>query len=96
MKLTITVDREVLERARARAIEERTSVSGVLSEQLAAYSDGCRTLQRAAGDAARERAGAIERLIRLSNIPRPAATPPRTTQDADGNRNWKRDDLYDR
>ena len=96
MKLTITVDADVLKRARVRAIEEDTSVSAVLRERLAAYADGCRSLGRAAGDAAWRRAAAIQRLIRLSKAPRPAATPPRTTRDADGNRNWKRDDLYDR
>ena len=96
MKLTITVDPEVLERARVRAVEEGTSVSTVLREQLAAYADRCRTVPRAAEDAARERAEAIRQIIRLSKAPRPVAAPLRPTRDAQGNRNWKRDDLYDR
>lgn len=96
MNLTITVDPAILKRARVRAIEEDTSVNAVLREHLVTYADGNRSLRRAAEDSARGRADAIERLIRLSRIPRPAATPSRTTRDEFGNRNWKRDDLYDR
>ncbi len=36
--LTITVDEAVLRRARARALERRTSVNAVLSEYLAQYA----------------------------------------------------------
>ena len=96
MNLTIIVDPGVLKRARVRAIEEDTSVNAVLREHLAAFAEGRRSLRRAAEDAAWGRADAVERLIRLSRVPRPAAAPPRTTRDASGNRNWKRDDLYDR
>ena len=53
-------------------------------------------VRKAAVEAARGRAEAIERLIRLSKTPRPEASPPRTTRDAHGDRNWTRDDLYDR
>lgn len=61
MKLTITVDREVLARARIRALEERTSVNAVLRGCLEVYVAGkprqrCReaiegllTLSRTAG-----------------------------------------------
>ena len=93
---TITVASDVLKRARALSIEEDPSASAVLGGQLATYADGGPSLRRDERDAAREHREAIQRLIRLSRIPRPAATPPRTTRDADGNRNWKRDDLYDR
>lgn len=96
MNLTITVDSDVLKRARVRAIEEDTSVNAVLREHLATYADGRRSLRRAVSGSAEGRAEAIERLIRLSKTRRPAATPARTTHDADGNRTWKRDDLYDR
>ena len=96
MNLTITVEPDVLKRARVRAIEDDTSVSAVLREHLVAYADGQGSLQQAAGEAAARRGEAIESLIRLSQIPRPAATPQRTTRDEHGNRNWKRDDLYDR
>ncbi len=94
--LTITMDSEVFRRACIRALAEDTTVEAVLCDHLAAYADGCPSLRRAAGDAARERAEAIQRLIRLSRIPRPVATPPRTTRDDCGTRNWKRDDLYER
>lgn len=96
MNLTITVDADVLKRARMRAIEEDTSVSAVLREHLAVYADPVRSLHRAANEAARGRAEAIERLIRLSKTPRPEAWPPDATRDRHGTRNWKRDDLYDR
>ncbi len=96
MNLTITVHPDVLKRARVRAIEDDTSVSAVLREHLVVYADGHRSLQQAAGAAAARRSEAIESLIRLSRIPRPVATPQRTTRDEPRNRNWKRDDLYDR
>ena len=96
MNLTIAVDPSVLKRARVRAIEEDTSVNAVLREHLVAYAERRASLRGAAEDAARGRADAVERLVRLSRVPRPAAAPPRTTRDEFGNRNWKRDDLYDR
>jgi len=55
MNLTITVDDEVLKRARLRALQEDTSVNAVLRSFLEAY----------AGAAGREQA-AIADLLRLS------------------------------
>ena len=96
MNLTITVDPDVLKRARVRAIEEDTSVSAVLREHLVAYADCHGSVLQAAGEAAQRRTDAIESLIRLSKTSRPVAAPHRTTRDERGKRNWKRDDLYDR
>lgn len=55
MNLTITVDSEILKRARIRAITEDTSVNAVLREYLESY----------AGVPGRHR-GAIEHLLSLS------------------------------
>lgn len=55
MNLTITVDKEVLKRARIRALEQDTSVNAVLREFLDSY----------AGVASTKRA-AVDRLVRLS------------------------------
>ncbi len=96
MKLTIEVEPDVLKRASLRAVEESTSVSAVLREHLAAYADGHRFLRRAADETPRGRREAMASLIRLSQIPRPVVTPLRTTPDPRGDRNWMRDDLYDR
>lgn len=56
MNLTITVDREILKRARTRAPEEHTSVNAVLRGCLEVY---------AAGEPQRRRE-AVGRLLRLS------------------------------
>ena len=40
MNFTMTVDKEVLKRARMRALEEDTSVNAVLRDCLAAYAGG--------------------------------------------------------
>ena len=55
MNLTITVESEVLKRARIRALEENTSVNAFLREYLESY----------AGVSARRR-DAVEHLLRLS------------------------------
>lgn len=55
MNLTITVEDEVLKRARIRALEENTSVNAILREYLESY----------AGVKARRR-DALEHLLRLS------------------------------
>ena len=55
MNLTITVEDEVLKRARIRALEENTSVNAILREYLESY----------AGVSARRR-DALEHLLRLS------------------------------
>ena len=96
MNLTITVDPEVLKRARIRAIGEDTSVNAVLREHLTTYADMARPLQRVVEEAAREQREAIESLIRLSRTPRPVAAAHQGTRDESGNRTWKRDDLYGR
>ena len=57
MNLTITVDREILKRARIRALEEHTSVSAVLRGCLEVY---------AAGKPPQRRREAVERLLTLS------------------------------
>ena len=56
MKLTITVDGEVLKRARIRALAERTSVNAVLRGCLEVYATG----------EPRRRREAVERLLTLS------------------------------
>ncbi len=96
MKLTIEVEPDVLKRAGLRAVAECTSVGVVLREHLAAYADGHRFLRRVADETTRSRSEAMASLIRLSQIPRPVATPLRTTRSRRGGRNWMRDDLYDR
>ena len=53
-------------------------------------------IRKAAAEAARERAEAIERLVRLSKTPRPEAAPSSPLRDTHSDRHWKRDDLYDR
>ncbi len=55
MNLTITVEDDVLKRARIRALEENTSVNAILREYLESY----------AGVSARRR-DALEHLLRLS------------------------------
>ena len=55
MNLTITVDNEVLKRARIRALQEDTSVNAVLRDYLEAY----------AGAAGRRRR-AMDRFVTLS------------------------------
>ena len=55
MNLTITVEREVLQRARIRALQQNTSVNAVLREFLASYA-GIRTGRRRA----------VGKLLRLS------------------------------
>lgn len=55
MNLTITVDKEVLKRARIRALEQDTSVNAVLREFLNSYAG--------ASDTKRE---AVDRLVGLS------------------------------
>lgn len=55
MNLTITVEDDVLKRARIRALEENTSVNAVLRRYLQSYAG-----------AARRRHSALEDLLRLS------------------------------
>jgi hypothetical protein len=46
--LTISIDDEVLRRARVRAIEQDTSVNSILRDYLEAYAAAGRTWERAA------------------------------------------------
>ena len=55
MNLTITVDKEVLKRARVRALEQETSVNAVLREYLVSYAG-----------AASSKRQVVNRLMRLS------------------------------
>ena len=48
MNLTITVEDELLKRARMRALEENTSVNAVLRKYLESYVDATRRRRRAA------------------------------------------------
>ena len=55
MNLTITVERDILKRARIRALQQNTSVNAVLREYLASYA-GIRSGKRKA----------VGKLLRLS------------------------------
>lgn len=70
MNLTITVEDEVLKRARMRALEENTSVNAILREYLESY----------AGVAA-GRAAALEHLLLLSQTTKTARGAARWTRD---------------
>ena len=58
MNLTITVDDELLKRARIRALEENTSVNAVLRKFLESYADTTRQRR------------AVDRLLQLSRTAR--------------------------
>jgi plasmid stability protein len=81
--LTITVDDEVLKRARIRAVELGTSVNAILAEQLRAF---------AGRDDARARATST--LLSLAEQNREQGSVARAK--ARGRRRWKREDLHDR
>ncbi|HEX3036627.1 MAG TPA: ribbon-helix-helix protein, CopG family [Thermodesulfobacteriota bacterium] len=68
--LTITIDDEVLKRARLKALEQGTSVNAVLREYLEAYA-GVRQRQEEA----------IENLLRLSHGSRSKRGGKRWTRD---------------
>ncbi len=70
MNLTITVEDEVLKRARIRALEENTSVNAILREYLESY----------AGVATRRR-DAIEDLLSLSRRSEAGRGTARWTRD---------------
>ena len=63
MNLTITVDDEVLRRARIRALEQGTSVNAVLREFLASYAGAEKEAE------ARSRLAALARSSRASSGP---------------------------
>ena len=70
MKLTITVDDEVLRAARIRALEENTSVNAVLRDYLASYAG-----------LTSGKAGAAGRLLQLSRTCRSGSGQSRWTRD---------------
>ena len=81
--LTITVDDEVLKRARIRALERGTSVNAVLGEYLRVF----------AGDAeAQARATATLLALSAENTRKGG----RARAKARGRRRWTRDELHER
>ena len=70
MNLTITVDDELLKRARIRALEENTSVNAVLRKYLESYADTTRPRR------------AVDRLRQLSRTARAKRGTARWTRDA--------------
>jgi hypothetical protein len=81
--LTITVDDEVLKRARMRALEQGTSVNALLSEHLARFA---RTRD--------QQAEALDGLFALADRNRREGGAERARRR--GRRAWKRDDLHER
>jgi hypothetical protein len=79
--LTLSVDEEILKRARMRALEQGTSVNAILAERLQAFA-------REGGAQAR----ATRALIELAGQKRPgrASVKPRR------HRRWSRDELHER
>jgi plasmid stability protein len=81
--LTITVDDDVLKRARIRALERGTSVNSVLAEYLRAFAGQSETQRRA-----------TQSLIALAA--ENAQRGGRARAKERGGRRWKRDDLHER
>ena len=71
MNLTITVEDEILKRARMRALEENTPVNAVLRNYLESY----------AGTTRRRRRRALESLLHLSRTIRAGRGAARWTRD---------------
>ena len=81
--LTITVDAQVLERARIRAIRMRTSVNAVLAGYLEAFAQ-----------AADQEARAVDELLTISDeVDDPSS---RAAGELRGKRRWRREDLHER
>lgn len=81
--LTITVDEEILKRARLRALEQGTSVNAVLAEHLRRYA-GVASVQESA----------VRSLVALARENRRSGGDDRATKR--GPRTWKRADLHER
>jgi aspartate 1-decarboxylase len=81
--LTISVDDEILKKARIKALEQGTSVNAILAERLAAYAS-----QNAA------QARATRALIALAAANRKSGGKARAK--TRGGRRWTRDDLHER
>jgi len=80
--LTITVDEETLRRARARALEQGTSVNAILSEHLARFARIAEVQNEA-----------IDHLLAIAaKNGRGGAKRAKTR----GRRGWTRDDLHER
>jgi hypothetical protein len=79
--LTLSVDDEILKRARMRALEQGTSVNAILAERLRAFA-------REGGAQARATEALLE--IAQKNRPGRASVKPRRK------RRWSRDDLHER
>ncbi len=70
MNLTITVEAEVLKRARMRALDENTSVNAILRKHLELYAATTRHRRRA-----------LESLLKLSRSTRAGRGTARWTRD---------------
>lgn len=81
--LTITVDEEILRKARIRALERGTSVNAILAEYLRSF---------AAGTA--PQAGIVRSLVALADEGRGPAAAERTKKR--GRRKWTREELHER
>ncbi len=81
--LTITVDEHVLEKAKIRAIRQKTSVNAVLARYLETFAQGFGPQGRV-----------VNELLELSDV---ADTPEaRARAKKRGRRTWKRADLHER
>jgi hypothetical protein len=81
--LTITVDDEVLKRARIRALEQGTSVNAILAEHLQAFAREGQAQRRAS-----------RALVELAKENRKRGGTARAKRR--GGRQWSRDDLHER
>lgn len=77
--LTVTIDEDVLRRARIRALEQHTSVNAVIREFLESYA---RT---------DDREQSRQALLRLARQSRASRVSDVVTE----GRNWKREDIYE-
>jgi hypothetical protein len=80
--LTITVDEEILKRARMRALEQGTTVNAILAEHLARF--------------ARIRDVQEEAVRNLLAIAHSSSKEDKQRARRRGGRTWKREDLYER
>ena len=80
--LTISIDDQLIKRARARAIEQGTSLSAKVREFLQSYVDESGNMQ------SKQREQAAARLLAAMDTAAPAALPARSA------RRSLRDDLY--
>lgn len=81
--LTITIDDELLKKARIRALELGTSVNAILAEYLRAFAEHRQAQSRALGS-----------LVALAETNRSEGGDARAR--TRGKRTWRRDDLHER